>query len=441
MADNEYILLHNRDEGINISKFMELNYVYGITADELFEFNREFIWSQMTDKDKKIEKAAKGKYPESAADLTIDMWLPSPCYLKIAADKVTAELAISQTNLQVDLIDFCAFADEKIQSIIQNEGYRVDTTTKRNVDCQVFGWFKSLYYAGLDEKGEPLNLRKHYLTEFSDISKYIVSLSTMVTNNGGSFVLRLPVISGRSVGVYMVGQKQDDTFNPTGELGRAAKNEIMYRFGENREEYYAKSLFDDVESNYFNWLITSNDLIFISFEKLEMEQRRDANAWGDEDNFDINTAISENVFDMIALVDNVKVVTNAQTAEAYVEVTGRDLMKLLIEDGSFFFNPSVTSDPSSVFANESSWGKQGDVKEADMMSGVYNNPIGRVRRISGEIDVFANRINMSIDYIIKGVLSQLANVEIVPDYVFDSWGDDRTEYIELQPKEEKNGSL
>jgi hypothetical protein len=263
----------------------------------------------------------------------------------------------------------------------------------------------------------------------------------MVTNNGGSFVLRLPVISGRSVGVYIVGQKQDDTFNPTGELGRAAKDEITYRFGENREEYYAKSLFDDVESNYFNWLITSNDLIFISFEKLEMEQRRDANAWGDEDNFDINTAISENVFDMIALVDNVKVVTNAQTAEAYVEVTGRDLMKLLIEDGSFFFNPSVTSDPSSVFANESSWGKQGDVKEADMMSGVYNNPIGRVRRISGEIDVFANRINMSIDYIIKGVLSQLANVEIVPDYVFDSWGDDRTEYIELQPKEEKNGSL
>ena len=200
MANNEYILLHNRDEGINISKFMELNYVYGITADELFEFNREFIWSQMTDKDKKIEKAAKGKYPESAADLTIDMWLPSPCYLKIAADKVTAELAISQTNLQVDLIDFCAFADEKIQSIIQNEGYRVDTTTKRNVDCQVFGWFKSLYYAGLDEKGEPLNLRKHYLTEFSDISKYIVSLSTMVTNNGGSFLLIVP--EGIEIFVY-----------------------------------------------------------------------------------------------------------------------------------------------------------------------------------------------------------------------------------------------
>ena len=209
MADGKYILLHNRSEGINIFKFMEMNYVYGITADELFEFNKEFIWSQMTDKDKKAVKAAKGKYPESASDLTIDMWLPSPCFLKIAADKVTAELAISQTNLQVDLTDFCSFADEKIQSIVQNSGYKIDTATKRNVDCQVFGWFKSLYYAGLDETGKPLNLKKHYLTEFSDISKYIISLSTTVTNNGGSFVLRLPVISGRSIGVHMVGRKQD----------------------------------------------------------------------------------------------------------------------------------------------------------------------------------------------------------------------------------------
>lgn len=113
-------------------------------------------------------------------------------------------------------------------------------------------------------------------------------------------------------------------------------------------------------------------------------------------------------------------------------------MKLLIEDGSFFFNPSTTSDPSGVFANEQSYGKQGDIREADVMNNTYNNPINRLRRVTGEIDIFANRINMDISYILKGVISQLANVEVVPGYVFDSWGDDRTKYIELEPDEKQN---
>ena len=87
------------------------------------------------------------------------------------------------------------------------------------------------------------------------------------------------------------------------------------------------------------------------------------------------------------------------------------------------------------FGNDQSAGKQGDIKEADFMNNVYNNPVNRLRRPSGEIDIFANRINMDIGFILKGVISQLANVEVVPGYVFDSWGNDRTKFIELKPKE------
>ena len=173
-----------------------------------------------------------------------------------------------------------------------------------------------------------------------------------------------------------------------------------------------------------------------------MELVKDTADWysGDVDNFKISTKLAEGVYDMIGLVDEVKVVTNSQSSEAYVEITGRDLMKLLIEDGSFFFNPSTTSDPSGVFANEQSYGKQGDIREADVMNNTYNNPINRLRRVTGEIDIFANRINMDISYILKGVISQLANVEVVPGYVFETWGEDRTKYIELEPeKKENNG--
>ena len=225
----------------------------------------------------------------------------------------------------------------------------------------------------------------------------------------------------------------------------STKQQIPKKVEEEKAKMVPTS-FDDIEANYFNWLISSNDILFISFEKLDMELLKDfykdVNGedyyQGDRDNLKVSSKLSQGVYDMIGLVDEVKVVTNSQSSEAYVEITGRDLMKLLIEDGSFFFNPSTTSDPSRVFANEQSYGKQGDIREADVMNNTYNNPINRLRRVTGEIDIFANRINMDISYILKGVISQLANVEVVPGYVFETWGEDRTKYIELEPEKKQN---
>ncbi len=444
--NNDYILLYNRGKRMIISDYMERNYIYGVTPQELFDLNKDLIWQQYTELDKKIEKAGSGKWPESAADLSLTSWLPAPCVLRINPSKVTAELAIAQTNAQVNTEDFYAFAAEKIQDIYQNEGYRIADSSKRSPDCSVVGWFKSLYYVSLDAKGKKtIKMEKNDFTEFADLSRHIVSLATSMTSNGGSFTMRLPIISARSEGVSVIteilkGENGERTYGDmAGQQGKASKNDVSYEYGKNGE-YYAKSSFDDIEANYFNWLISSNDILFISFEKLDMELVKETADWysGDVDNFKISTKLAEGIYDMIALVDEVKVVTNSQSSDAYVEITGRDLMKLLIEDGSFFFNPSTTSDPSTVFANEQSYGKQGDIREADVMNNTYNNPINRLRRVTGEIDIFANRINMDISYILKGVISQLANVEVVPGYVFETWGEDRTKYIELEPEKKQN---
>lgn len=450
--NNDYILLYNRGKRITISDYMERNYIYGVSPQELFDLNKDLIWQQYTELDKEIEKAGSGKWPESADDLSLNSWLPSPCVLRINPSKVTAELAIAQTNAQVNTEDFYAFAADKIQDIYQDEGYRVANSSKRSPDCSVMGWFKSLYYVGLDAKGKNVGkMERQDFTEFADLSRHIISLATSVTSNGGSFTMRLPIISARSEGVsviYDVLKGKDgkrEYGDMSGQRGNASKNDVSYEYGE-KGEYYAKSSFDDIESNYFNWLISSNDILFISFEKLDMElvkdfyKDEDGNPYqsGDTDNFKVSTKLANGIYDMIGLVDEVKVVTNSQSSDAYVEITGRDLMKLLIEDGSFFFNPSTTSDPSGVFANEQSYGKQGDIREADVMNNTYNNPINRLRRVTGEIDIFANRINMDISYILKGVISQLANVEVVPGYVFETWGEDRTKYIELEPEKKQN---
>lgn len=430
--NNKYILLLHRYPSIKtIKDFMEREYIYGIKPEEFFDINKELIWSQYTDADKKkYQEANKGKWPKSADDLTVDSLLPCPCNLRIQATRVTEELAISQTNWQREERDFYAFASEEISRILQDEGYQISASEKLNPKVQVFGWFKSMYYFGVDKKGNKTQLEKE-ISEFVDISKYIISLSTVVNVNGGSFSIRLPLINADSILTRIKNSQTDEIigYREKATVGSGRTNQHTYRYD---NEYYSKNSFGILESNYFNWLISSNDLLFISFEKLEMETEREESK-KNKDSIDIKTILSNQVYDMIGLVDEVRIIADSPSSNGYVEVVGRDLMKLFLDDGSFFFNTSTCSDPSQVFANEQSYGAQGDIRDADKVGGYYNDPINRLRLASGEINVFANKTNMDLSFILKGVISQLSNIEVVPGYVFDSWGDERTTYLQLQP--------
>ena len=405
---------------------MERSGVYAISEKDFFESNRALIFRQMTAFDKTAWSKSNGKknWP-TVSDLSANMTLPCPCNLRINPTKVTRELAISQTNFQIDDEKFVAFAHAEIQKIYQNEGYRANGLSKRNPTCQVFGWFKSLYYI-TESKKDKLVYTGKGIGQYVDLSRYLISLSTSSTAEGGSFTLTLPIINTAAIDDYFTKVNGKDKVYRQAVKDNEFGSKSFYEKG---KEFYSKTPFSSIESNYFNWLISSQDLLFISFEELEMEKiRKDKNA--DSDSFDLETKIAGQVYDMIALVDSVKVVTDNVTSQAHVEVTGRDLMKLLIEDGSFFFNVSTTKSTSSVFANET----QGDAKDINFVNGTQNNPIFRMRLDSTEIDIFRNKINMDLDYILKGVVSQLSNVEVVPNYVFDSYGDRRTKFIDLKPK-------
>lgn len=429
--ENKYIFIFHRNKRVKTIEDLIKSEHINMSAEDFFNANEVLIFQQMTEADKTAFKEEYGTWPKWSGDLNKGMILPCPCNLRVESTKVTSTLAINATNFQADDTDYYAFANEKIQSILHDEGYQVDTLSKRGSGCQVFGWFKSLYHIG--KSGDKVLSTKKHKSQFADLSSHVISLATSVTENGGSFTIKLPVINSRmsSMSNFEGGQ--------TAAWGDVYKKGSQYNFDNGRggSNYFAKSAYSGIESNYFNWLISSNDLLFISFEKLEMEVNRGKVISGDMDNFDIDSVISDGVYDMIALVDDVTMVGDAGSAEAHIEITGRDLMKLLIDDGSFFFQQSTTSDPSQVFANEQSYGKQGDVMEADYLSGKMNDPINRIRTISGELGAFTERGSLEIDYILKTVISKLANIEVVPDYVFDSWGDDRTKYVDLIPKEEK----
>ena len=429
--ENKIIFIFHRSKRVKAIEDLIKSEHINMSPEDLFNLNKALIFQQMTEADKTAFKDEYGTWPNSPDDLKVKMTLPCPCNLKVDSTKITSTLAINATNFQAEDNDYFAFANREIQAILQNEGYQVDTLSKRNLDCQVFGWFKSLYHIG--KSGDKVLSTKRHDSQFADLSKHIISLATSVTENGGSFTIKLPIINSRMASMSNFSKGQIATW------GHAHKAGAEYNFeeGGGGSNYFAKSAYSGIESNYFNWLISSNDLLFISFEKLEMEISRGEKVSGDADNFDIDSLISDGVYDMICLVDDVTVVGEAGSAEAHVEITGRDLMKLLIEDGTFFFQQSTTSDPSQVFANEQSYGKQGDIMEADYLSGKMNDPINRIRTIRYELQPFTERGSLEIGYILKSVISKLTNVEVVPDYVFDSWGDDRTKYIDLIPKEEK----
>jgi hypothetical protein len=135
---------------------------------------------------------------------------------------------------------------------------------------------------------------------------------------------------------------------------------------------------------------------------------------------------------------------NGGASSGYVEITGRDLMKLLIEDGSYFFNPSSSYSSESIYANEAEasvnggvYRSRGDIADVTDLGGDGRGLVKRLRNMSNEIDIFAYRPMREIVYILKGVVSQLSNIEVVPGEIFDFW-ENRTVWKDITLEEEKS---
>ena len=143
MAEDKKIYLYHHDSSIKtLQEFMEKERIDFVSLDDLWNENKDFIFSQMSLQDKFAYKQEKGKFPESANDLSSAMTLPFPCKLRVNPQGITAEIAISQTNFEVNTDDFYAFEDEKIQEILNEaQSSFVDKSTP---NVQVYGWCKAL---------------------------------------------------------------------------------------------------------------------------------------------------------------------------------------------------------------------------------------------------------------------------------------------------------
>lgn len=181
------------------------------------------------------------------------------------------------------------------------------------------------------------------------------------------------------------------------------------------------------EDYFFTHVVSENDLIFISFARpsddLKEENYR-------EDFFLSVDMLQYKEWTMIGLVDSNSTSMTAETTDVSINISGRDCMKLLIEDGTFFFQKSFANPDNKDSAfNNTDLPKQGDDVNA-LNQVIDQSSVNGVNRLitTGMIETLFNQNSRNVGFVMNLLISQLANIEICPSAVFESYGDRRTKF-------------
>lgn len=229
-------------------------------------------------------------------------------------------------------------------------------------------------------------------TKLVDISPYIISCSISNTGNGGNFQLKLAPVT------YSV--DEDEKIQVNRDSVVAFFESVVSRthiIDVDEKNNFVKSRF------LFKDLFQQNDLVFIKFEKLDLEENRKA---GFENMLIESSQLPDQVFDLIGLIDFTAENTNSEDGNITVDINGRDLMKVFIEDGTYFF-PFEVSKGSEYIAS----GGKDNALTSRMF---FNGGISSLQFSQGE---------PSIVDIFQFVISQLSNITVCPDELFSYYKD------------------
>jgi len=253
----------------------------------------------------------------------------------------------------------------------------------------VWVWSKSL---NSDVSGVPGSEQISYDKTLINITPFIININTHVGADGGTFSFSLDPIVGK--------------------IGDNGKWEIDWQHikstlnGEYISQIPIKDR-DNLKSNFFfSNVLFSNDLIFIRFETLESEQDR---FYNNGENPDLNVPnnfifsadnLKDKIFDFIGLIDTTHLTENAGNSDISIDVTGRCLTKLLIEDGVYFYPSDFIS--GGIFAN---------INEDDEVLQRFDG------KLLGRFQVGFKKL----DFVLQFIFNALSNIEICSDTLFESY--------------------
>ena len=299
--------------------------------------------------------------------------------LEIPDFAINQNNAIVESNQNVKQTSYTEFYVDQLRALELDSNYRpiVDEldgqlgTVKRLFPNQTtWLWSKAL--------SETTDLEGKII----DLSPFIETITTNVTESGGNFTITLPAILA-DWGVNKSGGVGWKMAGVDGESQIVAKTAMQ---NNKRGENY-----------YFYNVIQSNDIVFIRFETLRNEVKERLQ---NKDFIIPFSALPKANYDMIALVDNVNIVVNPASNDVSITVSGRDLIKLLIEDGTYFYSTEYIEGGAFV-QNQS-------IEQLNISK----------QRIEGKLHQLSLAAVKSIDFSLKFIINALSNITICNDSVF-----------------------
>lgn len=279
-------------------------------------------------------------------------------------DKLYIDFLEVSQNLNVeDYTTFSSFFSEEYLSLLKSpyyiplreEGY-TENLRIMYPDIRVFLWSKSLRDTDGGYKLEG---------DLIDITYFVQSISTSNTKTGGNFQMILTPVLNETI---------DKDINDI-----SSKSLLNFDNGKNKEifniftaHHKVKDGFLKRQQYFFSNIIQSNDIVFISFEKLKIETLG-IKAVETYAGLVVNPKdLPGGIFDMMGLVDTNSLSTSSENNEIQINVSGRDFMKLLIEDGCYFY-PQLFS--QNLFSN-----LQDDKNIIERVAGVLVSPLIQTQR-------------------------------------------------------------
>lgn len=284
--------------------------------------------------------------------------LPVGVILFIAKNKANIEVisAIGK-NLFLEQQDFVTFQDKEYEALVNDPLYIRGNELEINGNSYSINYKRILYSCWVYIRA---------LDEIVNVSPFVISLDTTATDKGGNFTI---------------------TFNDVTDIKSLVKGSETFI------SYVNKVTNGEFNSSFFNKIIQQNDIVFIRFEQLALEDRESEN-----NDFIIDKGeLPGKIYDMIGLVDSNQESYNASGNSGSIVVSGRDLFKVIQEDGSYFFPFAMINGGQNFFLN---YNPQDTVFKRLFVGGEFLSLFTSVYR----------SIRDSLGY----VFNQLTNVGVIP---------------------------
>ncbi len=332
--------------------------------------------------------------------------------------------------------DYNVFIESEIRKLLNNPKYKrvnenqstavsVGSLFKKAERYTVWIWCKSISPDG---------------SRIFDLSPFLDTVNTTNTKEGANFTIGLPHImyNRDENGNYVL--KLDEYPYKNGTAPNFIAKTIMSHPQDfDTKEYKAKFIDDNNEVNnnqsgylrrnesIFHNLIQSNDVVFIKLENFISDDSVNEIELRDEFFTLPSDILAGKIFDLIGLVDSIPLSSDAENTDQQMLLTGRCLSKMIIDDGVYFFPVEyAVQDREQIIKNSSKTRSgnrlfltAGEVGDKTLSSNFKylgaNEIIGDT-----QFNLFSTK---SISEWLVFIFSQLTNIQIAPDGLFNNYAD------------------